>query len=88
MPRVKIDQTAFTETLRLRDPDAFLLLEYLRFRHGAGAFDVHDEVRRMMPEQGGWTMTRFAGARGRLLSGNYLQLVRDMPRSKIAQRPR
>ncbi|MET4219819.1 hypothetical protein ABIB00_005043 [Bradyrhizobium sp. LB14.3] len=76
MPRVIIDRAAFTETLRLKDPDAFLLLEFLRFRHGGGAFDVHDEVRREMPEQGGWTMTRFAGTRGRLIAGGYLVVER------------
>ena len=45
MPRLTIDKSKFTEDLRLRDPDAFLLLEYLRWRH-AGAFDIADEVRR------------------------------------------
>lgn len=85
MPRVIIDRTAYTETLKLKDPDAALLLEFLLFRHGAGAFDIHDELRRQMPKQGGWTLTRFAGARGRLLSGLYLQVVRDKPRTKTAQ---
>ncbi|NEU95670.1 hypothetical protein [Bradyrhizobium uaiense] len=79
MPRLTIDRTMATENIRLRDPDAYQLLEYLKWQH-AGAFDLADDVRREMPDQ--WSLTRFAGVRQRLCEAGFLVVV-DRPRSKV-----
>ncbi|MGY3082133.1 hypothetical protein ACVWZZ_008541 [Bradyrhizobium sp. LM6.10] len=49
--RMKIapDAALFAEELRLRDPDAFVLLELCHFDHGESVFGLRDEMRRDMP---------------------------------------
>jgi hypothetical protein len=76
--RMKItpDATLFTEELRLRDPDAFVLLELCHFDHGGSVFELRDEMRRDMPG-GSWSDERFYGALSRLIVKGVMVAVRE-----------
>ncbi|MCP3444589.1 hypothetical protein [Bradyrhizobium sp. CCGUVB14] len=77
--RMKItsDATFFTEELRLRDPDAFVLLELCHFDHGESVFELRgDEMRRDMPA-GSWSDERFYGALSRLIAKGCMVAVRE-----------
>ncbi|MGY4399324.1 hypothetical protein [Bradyrhizobium sp. USDA 3315] len=76
--RLKItpDAPLFTEELRLRDPDAFVLLELCHFDHGESTFELADKVRRDMPG-GSWTNDRFYGALSRLVAKGCTVAVRE-----------
>jgi hypothetical protein len=77
--RMKItpDAALFTDELRLRDPDAFVLLELCHFDHGGGVFELRgDEMRRDMPG-GTWSDERFFGALSRLIRKGLMAAVRE-----------
>ncbi|MCK1507558.1 hypothetical protein [Bradyrhizobium sp. 18] len=76
--RMKIapDAALFAEELRLRDPDAFVLLELCHFDHGESVFGLRDEMRRDMPA-GSWSEERFYGALSRLIAKGCMVAVRE-----------
>jgi hypothetical protein len=76
--RMKItpDAGLLTGDLRLRDPDAFVLVEWLYFHHGESVFVLTDEVRRDMPG-GSWSDKRFYDALSRLVAKGSMVAVRE-----------
>jgi hypothetical protein len=67
------------DDLMMRDPDAFLLLTYLRKHHWGRDFYLANEACELMPG-GGWRRQRFTAARARLINGGHLMVVK--PASK------
>jgi hypothetical protein len=75
--KVTPDAALFTEEeLRLRDPDAFVLLELCHFDHCESVFEWRDEMRRDMPG-GSWSDERFYGALSRLITNGFMVAVRE-----------
>jgi hypothetical protein len=76
--RMKItpDAALFSEELRLRDPDAFMVLELCHFDHGESIFELRDEMRRDIPG-GSWSVERFYGALSRLIAKGFMVAVRE-----------
>ncbi|WP_354142019.1 hypothetical protein [Bradyrhizobium sp. RT11b] len=75
--KITPDAVLFTEELRLRDPDAFVLLELCHFDHGESVFELRgDEMRRDMPG-GSWSDERFFGALSRLIAKGAMIAVRE-----------
>jgi hypothetical protein len=66
---------SMVDDLMNKDPDAFLLLTYLRRHHWGRDFYLANEACTLMP-LGGWTRKRFASARTRLINGRYLKVIR------------
>jgi hypothetical protein len=66
----------FADELRLRDPDAFMLLEIFRFDHGdENVFELSGEVVRRAG--GSWPDERFYGALSRLIAMGFMVAVRE-----------
>ena len=74
--RIDHDNALMSEELRLRDPDAYVILELCRWQHGEGAFDLADDARASIP-LGDWSPRRFADARSRLIKAGYLAVSRS-----------
>jgi hypothetical protein len=66
---MRIDHS-LVDDLMMRDPDAFILLSFLRRHHWGHPFYMANEMHAAMPG-GGWRRQRFTAARARLIhSGN------------------
>jgi hypothetical protein len=71
---VRIDHS-LVDDLMMRDPDAFILLSFLRRHHWGREFYLANETCSLMPG-GGWPRKRLAAARTRLIEGGYLNVVK------------
>lgn len=72
-----VDAVLFADELRLRDPDAFGLLELCHFDHGESVFELRgDEMRRDMAGES-WSDERFYGAISRLIAKGFMVAVRE-----------
>jgi Bifunctional DNA primase/polymerase, N-terminal len=77
---VTTDHTVI-DNLMMRDPDAFLLLMFLRRTHWGRDFTLANDTRALMPG-GGWRRERFAAARSRLIEGHFLIVVSPATRHR------
>jgi hypothetical protein len=67
------------DNMMMHDPDAFMLLMFLRRQHWGRDFYLANEASDLMPG-GGWRRQRFTAARSRLIKGGHLIVVK--PASK------
>lgn len=74
--KITRDAALVAGELRLRDPDAYVLLELCHFDHGESAFELRDETRRDMPG-GSWSDERFYDALSRLIAKGCMVAVRE-----------
>jgi hypothetical protein len=65
------------DDLMMSDPDAFMLLMFLRRQHWGRDFYLANEACELMPG-GGWPRKRFAAARSRLIAGGHLYVVKPV----------
>jgi hypothetical protein len=66
---------SIVDDLMANNPDAFLLLTYLRRHHWGRDFRLANEACVLMPG-GGWTRKRFAAARSPLIAAGHLIVVK------------
>jgi hypothetical protein len=71
---------SMVDDLMACDPDAFLLLTYLRRHHWGRDFRLANEACTLMPG-GGWTRKRFAAARTHLIEAGHLKVI-ELPSFK------
>ncbi len=74
--RIDHDSALMADELRLRDPDAFVMLEFLRWQHGEDVFELADSGRPLMPP-GDWSLPRFTEARTRLVAKGFMVAVAE-----------
>ena len=72
------------DDLMASNPNAFLLLTYLRRHHWGRSFYLANEACTLMPG-GGWTRKRFAAARSHLIKAGHLKVI--VPPRIRPQRP-
>ena len=65
---------SIVDDLMASNPDAFLLLTYLRRHHWGRSFYLANEACSLMPG-GGWTRKRFAAARRHLIDTGHLKII-------------
>jgi hypothetical protein len=70
---VRIDYSLVDE-LMMHDPDAYILLSFLRRHHWGRPFHLANEMHSAMPG-GGWRRQRFTAARARLIQSGHVHVI-------------